>query len=69
MRHFLRRLSSIKQLPDVTTDFSRFMYTHHATIVIGDDPNKTLHVARALIDTGALMLTATDRMTGYNVHC
>ena len=28
------------------------MYTH-ATIIIGDDPNKTLHVARALIDTGA----------------
>ena len=39
-------------LPDVTSDFSRFMYTK-GTIIIDNDAYRTLHVSRALLDTGA----------------
>ena len=52
VRHFLRRLSSIKQLPDISTDFSRFMYTR-ATVVHHEDASRHLHVRRLLVDTGA----------------
>ena len=51
-RRFLRRLCRLDNLPDVTTDFSRFMYTR-ATIVHRHDTTMLLSVPRVLVDTGA----------------